>query len=201
VFLGTIDIFQAAQRFYRKNGFEEVPKKDLPSSFPAMTLDNTFFRKKIAIPVDMRVIDYNNDHQPLFEKFNREWIEKYFWMEPVDFDVLKNPDAHILAKGGSILMAECENEIAGTVALKYVAPGVYEFTKMAVAGRFRGKKIGQALAEAAISRARKLGAKKIILYSNTILSPAISLYRKIGFREIPVDGTYKRSDIKMELIL
>jgi ribosomal protein S18 acetylase RimI-like enzyme len=104
-------------------------------------------------------------------------------------------------KGGAILMASLQNEIAGTVALKFVEPGVYEFTKMAVDEKFRSKKVGQALSDAAIDKARKLGARKIILYSNTKLGPAIALYRKIGFKEIPLDGPYKRSDIKMELIL
>lgn len=147
------------------------------------------------------IIDYAPEHQPYFEKFNRDWIEKYFWMEPVDFQVLQHPDEHIIAKGGSILMALFEDELAGTVALKFVEPGVYEFTKMAVEERFRGRKIGESLAHAAITKAKKLGAHKIILYSNTKLAPAIALYRKLGFAEVPVDGTYKRSDIKMELVL
>ena len=76
---------------------------------------------------------------------------------------------------------------------------VYEFTKMAVGEKYRGQKIGRALGEAAIEKAKKLGAHKIILYSNTILTPAIELYRKLGFLEVPVDGPYKRSNIKMEL--
>lgn len=198
VFLGTIDLFHAAQKFYRKNGFEEVAKKDLPPNFPAMALDNTFFGKKID---DVRISEYRNEDQPWFEKFNRDWIEKYFWMEPLDVQVLQNPDEHIIKKGGKILMASFNSEMAGTVALKFVEPGVYEFTKMAVDEKFQGKKIGQALADAAVQKARKLGAKKIILYSNTILKPAIALYRKIGFEEIPVDGPYKRSNIKMQLEL
>jgi N-acetylglutamate synthase-like GNAT family acetyltransferase len=201
VFLGTLDFFHAAKKFYRKNGFEEIGKNDLPPGFPAMKLDNTFFKKELGTLKTVRVLDYREEHQPWFEKFNRDWIEKHFWMEPVDFQVLQNPDEYIVKKGGSILMAQCENEMAGTVALKFVEPEIYEFTKMAVCEKFRGKKIGQALAIAAIERARELGAKKIILYSNTLLAPAIQLYRKIGFREIPVDGTYKRSNIKMELVL
>jgi GNAT superfamily N-acetyltransferase len=72
---------------------------------------------------------------------------------------------------------------------------------MAVDERFRGQKIGLALSEAAIEKARALGAKKIILYSSTKLVPAINLYRKLGFVEVPVDGPYKRSDIKMQLKL
>jgi GNAT superfamily N-acetyltransferase len=151
--------------------------------------------------VVLEMVEYKPEHQPWFEKLNREWIEHYFWMEPIDFEVLQHPEKHIISKGGTIFMASCDREIAGTVALKFVSPGIYEFTKMAVDKKFRGQKIGQALAEAAIEKAKELGAHKIILYSNTILSPAIALYRKVGFVEVPVDGPYKRSDIKMELLL
>jgi ribosomal protein S18 acetylase RimI-like enzyme len=62
-------------------------------------------------------------------------------------------------------------------------------------------KIGETLSTHAISKARELNAHKIILFSNTILESAIALYRKLGFTEIPLDGPYKRSNIKMELIL
>jgi N-acetylglutamate synthase-like GNAT family acetyltransferase len=151
--------------------------------------------------MELTILEYKPEYQPWFEKFNRDWIEKHFWMEPIDVAVLQNPDEHILKKGGSILMASCDKEMAGTVALKYVEPGVYEFTKMAVDEKFRGQHIGLLLSEAAIIKARQSGAHKIILYSNTILAPAISLYRKLGFKEVPVDAVYKRSDIKMELIL
>jgi len=147
------------------------------------------------------ILEYQQQHQPWFEKFNRAWIEKYFWMEPIDFEVLQHPDEHILAKGGKILMANYNDEIVGTVALKAAAPGVYEFTKMAVDEKFQGLKIGRALSEAAIQLAKDLGAHTITLYSHTSLQTAIGLYRKLGFIEVPVDGPYKRSDIKMELKL
>lgn len=149
----------------------------------------------------LEIVEYQPEHQPWFEKFNRDWIEKDFWMEPVDVQVLQHPETHIIQPGGSILMARVDNEIAGTVALKFVEPGVYEFTKMAVAEKFRGQKIGWLLSEAAIVKAWNLGATKIILYSNTALVPAITMYRKLGFREVPLDGPYKRSDIKMEMVL
>jgi ribosomal protein S18 acetylase RimI-like enzyme len=148
-----------------------------------------------------RIVPYRPEHQPWFEKFNRDWIEKYFWMEPVDIQVLESPDEFIIRKGGNILMAMHEQEFAGTVALKFVSPAVFEFTKMAVDQKFRGKGLGEALGRAAIRQAQELGAEKIILYSNTMLEPAITLYRKLGFREIPVDGPYKRSNIMMELLL
>lgn len=155
-------------------------------------------KKEIEPQREIAIFLYETQHQPWFEKLNRAWIEKYFWMEPVDFQVLQHPDEHIIEKGGFIFMASYENEIAGTVALKFVSPGIYEFTKMAVDEKFQGKKIGKALAEVAIAHAKALGADKIILYSNTMLETAITLYRKLGFVEVPVDGPYKRSDIKME---
>jgi N-acetylglutamate synthase-like GNAT family acetyltransferase len=198
IILGTLDRFQAAQKFYRKNGFIEIAKNDLPDNFPKMSLDNTFFRKQVH---NVEILEYQPEHQQWFEKLNRKWIEQHFWMEPVDFDVLQSPEKHIIAKGGSILMVSVNSEIVGTVALKHVEGKVFEFTKMAVDEKFRGQKVGRRLAEAAIAKAKDKGADKIILYSNTVLSPAIALYKKLGFKEIPVDGPYKRSNIKMELIL
>jgi ribosomal protein S18 acetylase RimI-like enzyme len=149
----------------------------------------------------VEILEYRDEHQPWFEKLNRTWIEKYFQMEKIDFDVLQHPEIHIISDGGMILMAQVDKQIAGTVALKYSAPGVFEFTKMAVDEKYRGQKVGQLLAEAVISKVKQMGGHTIILYSNTVLEPAIRLYRKLGFREVPVDGPYKRSNIKMELKL
>jgi GNAT superfamily N-acetyltransferase len=150
---------------------------------------------------ELQIEDYRAEHQRHFEHLNRTWIEKYFWMEPVDVQVLEHPEEYIVKPGGYILMAYWKKEIAGTVALKYVDKDVYEFTKMAVDEKFQGRGIGEKLSYAAIEKAKHLGASRIILYSNTRLAPAIKLYRKIGFKEIPVDGPYKRSDIKKELML
>ena len=149
----------------------------------------------------INILPYQPIYQPWFEKLNRTWIEKYFWMEPIDVEILGNPELHIIEKGGYIFMAECEGEIAGTVALKFSSEGVYEFTKMAVDEKFQGRQIGKQLALAAIQKAKDLAAQKIILYSSTKLIPALALYGKLGFLEVPVDGPYKRSDIKMELML
>jgi N-acetylglutamate synthase-like GNAT family acetyltransferase len=44
VYLGTVDVLRAAQRFYTKSGFVLVAKETLPASFPRMGIDTTFFR-------------------------------------------------------------------------------------------------------------------------------------------------------------
>jgi N-acetylglutamate synthase-like GNAT family acetyltransferase len=44
IYLGTIDIMKAAHRFYEKNGFREITKKELPPTFPVMKVDNVFYK-------------------------------------------------------------------------------------------------------------------------------------------------------------
>ncbi len=45
VWLGTFHQLQAAMRFYERNGFFPLEKKDLPVSFPIMPVDDRFFGK------------------------------------------------------------------------------------------------------------------------------------------------------------
>jgi len=146
----------------------------------------------------IKIIDYRPEHQPYFEKFNRVWIEKLFEMEPVDEWVLTNPDKAILETGGAILMAEYDGVIAGTVGLRKVDEYSYEFTKMSVDEHFRRKGIAEAISYASFRKAKALGAKRVILYSNTKNAGGIKLYEKIGFRHVEVEsGVYKRANVKM----
>lgn len=146
------------------------------------------------------IVDYRPEHQPYFEKFNRAWIEEWFEMEPVDEWVLTNPDKAILESGGAILMALYAGEVAGTVGLRKVDDETYEFTKMAVDEKFRRKGIAEAISYASFIKAKELGAKQVILYSNTKNAGAIKLYEKIGFRHLAVEpGVYKRANVKMTI--
>jgi N-acetylglutamate synthase-like GNAT family acetyltransferase len=45
IYLGTIERLIAARRFYARNGFEEVSKKELPENFPLMAVDTLFYKK------------------------------------------------------------------------------------------------------------------------------------------------------------
>jgi ribosomal protein S18 acetylase RimI-like enzyme len=144
------------------------------------------------------IVGYQPVHQPYFEKFNRQWIEEFFTMEPVDEFVLTNPGEAILKDGGVILMALYEGEVAGTVGLRKVNDTVYEFTKMAVDSNFRRRGIAEAISYASFEKAKELGAEKVILYSNTKNAGAIKLYEKIGFVHLqPETGVYVRANVKM----
>jgi len=161
-----------------------------PAALPAMSSAHT-----------LEIVEFEPAHQPFFEALNRAWIEKFFRMEPLDYEMLRHPEERILKKGGRIFMARAEGEWVGTATLIRLSSTTYELSKVAVDERFRGRKIGQRLTKTAIEAARDSGGEKIVLYSNKILVPALALYRKLGFHEVPVDGPYERSDIKMELLL
>lgn len=147
---------------------------------------------------EIQIVDYRPGHQPYFDRFNRQWIEEWFEMEPVDEWVLTNPDKAILEPGGAILMAEYRGEVAGTVGLRKVDEETFEFTKMAVDPAFRRKGIAEAISYASFRKAHALGATRIILYSNTLNAGAIKLYEKLGFLHVPVENdVYKRANVKM----
>lgn len=147
----------------------------------------------------IEILDYQPEYATYFEKINKAWLSAYFSIEPIDQYVLENPQEAILDHGGAILFASSEKGIVGVVALKYVEPGIYELTKMGVDHDSRGQGIGNQLCAGALSKARELGASKLVLYSNRVLTNAIHIYSKLGFKEVALDAVYKRSDIKMEL--
>jgi GNAT superfamily N-acetyltransferase len=150
------------------------------------------------------IVPYDARYKNEFRRLNEAWISEYFEMEETDHKVLDHPEDYILDSGGEILFAVERGTVAGTCALIKMADGPFDFelAKMAVDPMFRGRGIGQQLGAAIIDRARIRGAKTIFLESNTILAPAISLYRKLGFVETERQPTpYARGNIHMVLAL
>lgn len=77
----------------------------------------------------------------------------------------------------------------------------YELAKMGVSPKFQGHGIGHLLGKAVIEKAISLHARNVYLESNTILTPAINLYKKLGFKEVTGrESPYERSNIQMELL-
>ena len=149
--------------------------------------------------MNIEIVPYTEENQSFFTNLNVLWLEKHFVLEQHDKDVLYHPKELIINKGGHIYFAKEGDRILGTFALIPVEKGVFELSKMTVDEAFRGKKIANKMLEFCLEEAKKLDASKVILYSNRILEPAIHLYQKFGFKEVPLgDSQYKRSDIKME---
>lgn len=145
------------------------------------------------------IIPYTEELKEHIKTLNVEWLEKYFSVEPNDVISLSNPKEEILDKGGYIYYVTVDGAVAGTVSLLHITADEFELGKMAVSGNYQGLGLGNILMQHCIDEAVRLGIKKLILFSNTSLGPAIHLYRKYGFVEAAFEaGHYMRSNIKME---
>ena len=54
---------------------------------------------------DITVREFQPGDADAFFELNREWIQRYFWLEPADLEVLWHPQEAILDPGGRIFMA------------------------------------------------------------------------------------------------
>jgi GNAT superfamily N-acetyltransferase len=149
------------------------------------------------------VVPYQKEFREAFERLNRDWIERFFVLEPADREVFSDPEARILANGGEIFFVMEGSRVQGTCAVLRHGAEDCEIAKMAVAPEARGRGYGDLLMETAIRFARDAGASRIIIVSNTVLEPAIRLYEKHGFVRVPLssDGRYRRANIRLELDL
>lgn len=154
---------------------------------------------------EVEIVEYQPQYKKSFYELNRKWIESYWELEPHDIEVLENPEKHILEKGGHIFVALYNGFPVGVCALcPMPEESAYDFelAKLAVNNSIQRKGIGRRLCEAVIDKARELGGEMLFLESNTRLKPAIALYRKLGFKELPeYHPAYARGDIQMELQL
>ena len=138
-----------------------------------------------------------------FKSLNLEWLNRYFKVEPIDELVLNNPKREVIDKGGFIFMIEKNSDIIGTFAFIKKSENIYEFSKMAIIPDERGNGYGNKAMKFLIQFAKNKKWSRLILYSNTKLKNSIHLYRKYGFKEIPLEKNliYSRGNIKMELSL
>jgi GNAT superfamily N-acetyltransferase len=146
------------------------------------------------------VVSYREEFRAAFEQLNRDWIETYFVLEEPDREVFSDPRAKILAPGGEIFFVVDGDQVQGTCAVIRHSASDWEIAKMAVAPVARGRGFGDLLMERAIAFAAAMGANRVIIVSNTVLEPAIRLYRKHGFVQVPLeaDGRYQRANIRLE---
>ena len=143
---------------------------------------------------------YRPSDQDAFARLNTAWLERYFVVEPFDREVLGNPDRLIIEPGGAILIAHDGPQAIGAGALIHLGPDpdhpgapLFEISKMAVDDAYQGCGIGRRMLEMLAETARLRGSRRVMIYSNTCLAPAIGLYRSAGFVEIPVSAADRAS--------
>lgn len=151
----------------------------------------------------INIIPFKEKYAEEFKHLNIEWLQQYFVVEAYDQYQLSHPVGEILNKGGYIFLAKENERIVGTVALMKETDRSFELTKMSVTKHSQGRGVSKLLMDACINVAKEKKWDRLFLYSSTILVPAIQLYRRYGFQEIPLEmnSHYTRTNIKMELKL
>jgi ribosomal protein S18 acetylase RimI-like enzyme len=149
------------------------------------------------------IVAFRDEHSAAFYALNRAWLDEHELYEPPDEAQLTDPEGTILALGGVIYVALEGTGVVGTAALIPHGPGEMELVKLAVHPSARGRGIARRLTEICLAHARREGARRIVLVSNSRLTAALRLYESVGFVHRPVPDTvpYQTADVYMELEL
>ncbi|MRH99743.1 GNAT family N-acetyltransferase [Kriegella sp. EG-1] len=149
------------------------------------------------------IIPFEPQYARHFRDLNLVWIEKYFYVEEKDKELLEACEKNIINEGGYIFFAKYGEKIVGCFCFIKLSDTCYELGKMAVDENHQGLKIGQILLDYAVNFGKQEHWEQIVLYTSIKLPAAQHIYKKFGFKEVIIDNEldYARSEIKMELNL
>lgn len=119
----------------------------------------------------------------LFREYEA-WLGLSLCFQNFEQELAELPGAYAEPEG-RLLLAYCNEELAGCVALRMIGRNTCEMKRLFVRERFRGKGVGRSLVKAIIRNAKAIGYRRMRL--DTIppkMNDAIVLYRNLGFKEI-----------------
>lgn len=153
----------------------------------------------------VEILPFAPERAPYFDRFNRAWISKFFWIEPFDEVLLSEPERIIIEPGGEIWFAAIDGRVIGAAALLKSEGGLFEFSKLGLDDGAKGRGIGRLLLRHCIDRARRRGAHTLRIFTHSSLQTATALYRAEGFVDTPIPdadrGRYARADTMLLLAL
>lgn len=103
--------------------------------------------------------------------------------------------------GGGLILLIQHGTPAGCVGVRELGPGEAELKRMFIPGPQRGKGLGKALLQAAISLARSRGFTQLVLDTRLDLVSANRLYESHGFEDIADYNQNPRAERFMRLKL
>ena len=86
---------------------------------------------------------------------------------------------------GTIILCKDDHEFVACVAVRPIHDKIAELKRMYVKPNFQRKGLGEELLRLSLAFAKNAGYKKARLDTLNTMLPAMSLYKKNGFKEIP----------------
>lgn len=151
----------------------------------------------------MELIEYIPECRQRFTDLNSRWIlENFGHLEAEDLRSFASIEEQI-RKGARIVLAKEQEEIAAVCMVRpCLETGTWELCKLACDPCFQNNVAGSLVFESCMDYAAAQGARRLLIISNSRLKPALHLYRKHGFHEIPLVNTeYERADIAFEYLI
>lgn len=149
----------------------------------------------------MKIVPYHPRYREAFVRLNTAWLTRFYWVENFDQYAMDHVE-DLIAQGAMVFFAlDEQGEVLATCMAMPLEGTTWELCKLAARNQYTGTGAGSAVLQAAMRYAEAHGATKEVLISCRSLAPAIHLYRKFGFREVPYrKGFWKseKADIEME---
>ncbi|MFQ6034267.1 MAG: GNAT family N-acetyltransferase [Sedimentisphaerales bacterium] len=99
---------------------------------------------------------------------------------------------------GYFAILEDKGSVVGSYGIFRLSDDICELRKMYLKKEYQGRGLGKLMMEDALTKAKALGFKKMVLETNSILKEAIGLYRKYGFKNFVPEHLSDRCDCAME---
>lgn len=118
-------------------------------------------------------------------------------------DELASLPGKYAAPDGCLVIARVEGNVAACIALRRFDALTGEIKRLYVRPTYRGRGLAKQLTVRMLEEATRIGYERVVLDTLRSMTPAVSLYRSMGFQEIeayypnPFDAVYFEKQLKI----